>query len=1358
MTLSHERYDVLSHADGTIHLLPTDVAQFQRLDGCVRFLRWRLYEQNTGAAMLQRVMKRCGVQYQPPSPLPVSKGAAFESSVTARLGTAVTDMAGIDEIHNEAVLDLLRQLRPGDVRYVLQPNLALVYANWTLRGRPDMLRMWFDAEQGVVRVFIVDIKSTYSVKNEHQLQVAMYHLMLAQLCEQAGIVVSIGTAILHQVPPDLPQHAFERARIIRAQQSARRWLGWDGVCFDETLYPEQFRDEVAQLLWAGADSPLESALRAPFATLPFGYTQSCESCPYMELCLYHSAVQQDIALVPQMDRESRAALRHHHVESIAQLAKLHSSTTLQARATPVAPTDQVQALYRNEQVAAWLDTWIVRAQRALALAQSGVTVGRTLDHVPTTLPKIDAQRNSDTVVIYLDVQHDHFQGALWQCAALCVPHQHGQPLPAIPVAVVSDAPPTSEHETALVLGFLQALKHVWQTQIGRPAPVHFVVYEQTTWNAWLRALDRVAASHAEAHAWHDLLTTPLAFNQVRVTILQQEVNFNNRNGLVVASLMSVAGQCRFPWADETHNYRTLLRTQHFDAMGRIDAGGVFFTRRARFSSQLPLEYVYAAWQQLPSGYDDSAWEPFRGATMPIVTGYVQQRLRALHSVATQWGRWYQVAPPPLVDLAHIAREHASTATLGDVLLESMRIERNAELHTWMQQHALAPRNRVRALSSLLVEYRDEWQSPTTRERLRLLRQTQQQRPNQPVQAQGLVLRVRVASDPTLPTLDTLWGSVALASESNEALWSALLLEGEKPATPSQLLHWAMRVMITSRTRLEHEAFLDVEIQRGVNNRPYQFGGDAMLPVDGERYVLDTSPDSVPTGLTYAALERMMATPTTNKLYRVLTGSRELGLPLQDAHLQAYVAAWQRCAGPVFVDDALRYVSSHASDAVLLVQGPPGTGKTFTTAHAVMARMYAAMVSNRPLRVVVSCQTHAAVRACLANLAAVKSALSAAGHAYARQLRDVQLFRYRPNDGDVPLDNLVMIKDKSAMLAHLASQRWCVVGATPTSIESLARDGEQWCDLVILDEASQLSLPLALAATRPLHDQGALIVVGDPRQMPVIVSHDWQNEPRRHYRAMPVHLALFDYLIWLRDDCQRVIPMVKLNRSYRVPARLADFLCHEIYQHDGIDYRGMVQRAMPTVRATHPLVAAALHADFPLVLIRHHESQSQSHNPLEAQLVVELLRPLIDAGLDAQSGFGVVVPHRMQRSAIRALLKPFVKTTALFAELSEVPGIDTVERYQGSERQVMIVSATESDVAYIRSNEQFLFDIRRLNVALSRAQVKVILIASHQVLSYIARDQQMALQSQMWKNYQNQWCTTRLWQGSFVNVELEVWGG
>ena len=102
---------------------------------------------------------------------------------------------------------------------------------------------------------------------------------------------------------------------------------------------------------------------------------------------------------------------------------------------------------------------------------------------------------------------------------------------------------------------------------------------------------------------------------------------------------------------------------------------------------------------------------------------------------------------------------------------------------------------------------------------------------------------------------------------------------------------------------------------------------------------------------------------------------------------------------------------------------------------------------------------------------------------------------------------------------------------------------------------------------------------------------------------------------------------------------------------------------------------------------------------------------------------------------------------LFADI-EVPGIDTVERYQGSERDVMIVSATESDADYIRQNEQFLFDVRRLNVALSRAKHKVIVVAATQVLDYIASDAAIQVQSQSWKNYRQQWCTEILWEGTY----------
>jgi hypothetical protein len=106
----------------------------------------------------------------------------------------------------------------------------------------------------------------------------------------------------------------------------------------------------------------------------------------------------------------------------------------------------------------------------------------------------------------------------------------------------------------------------------------------------------------------------------------------------------------------------------------------------------------------------------------------------------------------------------------------------------------------------------------------------------------------------------------------------------------------------------------------------------------------------------------------------------------------------------------------------------------------------------------------------------------------------------------------------------------------------------------------------------------------------------------------------------------------------------------------------------------------------------------------------------------------------------------------------VPGIDTVERYQGSERHVMIVSATESLRDYIQRNERFLFDMRRLNVALSRAQRKVIVIASRQVLGYMAQDVDMAQQSQMWKNYRNRWCTQRLESLTINGQHVTILGG
>ena len=94
--------------------------------------------------------------------------------------------------------------------------------------------------------------------------------------------------------------------------------------------------------------------------------------------------------------------------------------------------------------------------------------------------------------------------------------------------------------------------------------------------------------------------------------------------------------------------------------------------------------------------------------------------------------------------------------------------------------------------------------------------------------------------------------------------------------------------------------------------------------------------------------------------------------------------------------------------------------------------------------------------------------------------------------------------------------------------------------------------------------------------------------------------------------------------------------------------------------------------------------------------------------------GVVVPHRAQRAALQQAFPELCVLDAATG-LPARSAIDTVERFQGGERTVVLVSATESDRAYLLASGEFLLDPRRLTVAVSRAKRKMMLVASPQHL-------------------------------------------
>jgi len=315
-------------------------------------------------------------------------------------------------------------------------------------------------------------------------------------------------------------------------------------------------------------------------------------------------------------------------------------------------------------------------------------------------------------------------------------------------------------------------------------------------------------------------------------------------------------------------------------------------------------------------------------------------------------------------------------------------------------------------------------------------------------------------------------------------------------------------------------------------------------------------------------------------------------------------------------------------------------------------------------------------------------------------------------------------------------------------------GHQLCDLLVLDEASQMNLPEAIMAALPMKADAPLIVVGDHRQMPPIVKHDWQGETRRTFQQYAVYESLFDTLRAQHP------PMIQFAESFRLHSAMAEFLRQEVYRHDGIAYHSKKR----DVLASHPdeddLVAAVLRPDYPLVVVTHDEAESQVRNPFEQSLIEPILRALADPakyGLGAEHGLGIVVPHRAQRAALQQAF-PELCVLDPASGLPVRSAIDTVERFQGGERTVILVSATESDRAYLLASSTFLLDPRRLTVAVSRAKRKMILVASRNIFSLFSPDEETFANSLLWKNLLLRTCTTLLWEGERGGRKVAVWGG
>ncbi len=246
------------------------------------------------------------------------------------------------------------------------------------------------------------------------------------------------------------------------------------------------------------------------------------------------------------------------------------------------------------------------------------------------------------------------------------------------------------------------------------------------------------------------------------------------------------------------------------------------------------------------------------------------------------------------------------------------------------------------------------------------------------------------------------------------------------------------------------------------------------------------------------------------------------------------------------------------------------------------------------------------------------------------------------------------------------------------------------DLAVIDEATQATEPSALI---PLIKARRAVLAGDHRQLPPTVLS-------REAEKGGLGVSLFERMISLHPFASAL-----LDTQYRMHPDIMEFPARAFY-----DGRLTAALGLEKMRLSDLLVFQADNPaldDRPVVFLdtsgrfreKTRRGSPSRRNPGEAELVRKLAKELLGLGLDP-SQLGVIAPYDDQVKLLRGILPPGVEAR-------------TVDGFQGREKEVIILSLVRSNPA---GRIGFLNDRRRLNVAITRAKRKLIVIGDARTLS------------------------------------------
>ena len=424
------------------------------------------------------------------------------------------------------------------------------------------------------------------------------------------------------------------------------------------------------------------------------------------------------------------------------------------------------------------------------------------------------------------------------------------------------------------------------------------------------------------------------------------------------------------------------------------------------------------------------------------------------------------------------------------------------------------------------------------------------------------------------------------------------------------------------------------------------------------------------------------------------------------------------------DDILLGVKQ-ALDYYLLV-GPPGTGKTSMAVRFIVEEE----LVNPSASVLLMAYTNRAVDELCAML-------DGAGVDY---LRIGGEYGAAPECKPRLLGEVVKGRPRLDAMKELITSVRVITGTTSMIASRPFIFDIKGFTLAVVDEASQILEPniVGLLAAHRSDGQGRqvsrigkFVLVGDHKQLPAVVQQDEKSSAVDGGLLRGICLdncrdSLFERLLRVERKAGRTEFVGVLRRHGRMHPDVAAFPCREFYHDERLGPVPLAHQRETALNyadaGIHDGLDSMLHGHrvifIPSRLCRRPDV-SDKVNTDEAAVVADVLRRvrlMLGGRFDPDKSVGVIVPYRNQIAVIRKEIERFG-----MPELESV-SIDTVERYQGSQRDVIVYSFTvqnEWQLEFLAGScftEAGRIVDRKLNVALTRARRQMIMTGNVGVLS------------------------------------------